>query len=498
MDYMISIDWFQVTCKRSVSDSLFAGMHFEGTLDNDKGKVNVYHLTQPREFNAMFADNFEIKIHDFPVASIFANPRPTTLEPGLCMVKIANPLLYTPKWIWYLYDILTGLNWRFHNITRVDLACDFNSFSDNLNPREFIRRYLSTGSPEDETPHYWRVGGNKFYTIGRKKIHTDDAHEKCVGIASDCDYLRFGTRSSGVCTYLYNKTQELNDKGGKQYIRELWAKAGLTDTEECPVYRLEFSISPSAMLVKRNLTDEEVEEKKYANNVIDATLKHWQIRRLVMDDFETQAKIQNIFWTYCQHYFRFRIVGTQKMPHNWEELKLFDIELKLQMKPYLVHGSHDSGVAESNAAKRICSLLSKTNLPISDKLALSRSAEILARYSDVKLQTISPDAIIETHEKMLDGWDFETIVNSGVIPKGAARMLKEYVTACVERDLRNLYDIPQVREMVVLYDAIEAKNAEDYEILMQREQENEVTIRPHNCKLVEDYEHAHEILFGDE
>ena len=59
----------------------------------------------------------------------------------------------------------------------------------------------------------------------------------------------------------------MNDKGGKQYIRDLWKKGGLTDTDDAPVFRLEFSISPTAMNLKRKLTKEERSQMEVAKDV---------------------------------------------------------------------------------------------------------------------------------------------------------------------------------------------------------------------------------------
>lgn len=481
MDYMISIDWFQVTCKRCLNDRIFEGMYFEGTLENDKRQLNMYHIEAPQEFNAMFADCYSVKIHNYPVATIYATPRPSTLEPTLCMLKLANALLYTPKWIWYLYDVLTGLRWKFHNITRVDLCCDFNTFANDLSPREFIKRYLSSGKSDDGEERYWRVGGNKFYTIGTRR-----QTEGGTGVESACDYLRFGSRTSGVATYLYNKTQELDDKGGKKYIRELWHKIGFTDTPDAPVFRLEMSITPSAMKVKRKLTPDEEAEQKKATDIIDQTLKHWQVRTLAMNDFETEAKITNLFWCYASHYFHFKQVGTQKMPHNWKDVELFNVELDYQMKPYLAHADKKSGVAESNAAKRITALLDNEQFTISDKLAMYRTAEILSALADKRMTTINPDAIVEATEMLIDGCDFHTLEETAPIPKSHINLLHSYVKQCIARDLECLYNMPEVVDAVARYDyeTEQARDAAQYAPVTFLDDGEPLTLQP--C--LEDYE----------
>lgn len=486
MNYIISIDWFQVTCKRPTNNRVFQGMYFSGTLENDKHNYNQYHLEQPMEFNAMFADALSVRLHDFPIATIYSTPRPTTLDPGLCMIKLANPLLYTPKWIWYLYDVMTGLDWTFHNITRVDLAIDFNEFEQHLNPREFIRRYLRSGQYDPLKTQYWRVGGNKFYTIGTKRQCKDQNGEIDFGTETACDYLRFGTRASGVAVYLYNKTQELNDKGGKQYIRDLWKKGGLTDTDDAPVFRLEFSISPTAMNLKRKLTEEERSQMEVAKDITDRTIGHWQIRRLVMNDFQTQSDVENLFWTYCAHYFHFRTVGYQKMPQNWKDLPLFYPALSPTMKPYLVHSERDSGIAESNAAKRIARLIDTQSMSLEDKLALERSAEILNRYADLHNEIVSPDAIKKSVLMLTEGWDFESLIASNHLPKHHARWLKAYVNQCLRRDLEKIYNRCSALEYAMDLDYMEQELPEIAQLMKNYDRDHGIEEEPADVALFDE------------
>lgn len=456
---LISIDWFQVTCKATKKTDWQAGIYFHGTMLNDDGNNNLYHLDQPREFNALFNDCYSVMMHNFPIATVYMHPRPTTLDTNLCMLKLYNPLLYTAKWLWYLNDVMGGLGWTFHNITRIDLSCDFNEFEGHLDPREFIRRYLMGGNVHDGYERYWRVGGNKSYSVNDKRIYCNDTG-KFSSVVTDCEYLRFGSRSSGVATYLYNKTKELNDKGGKQYIRDLWAKMGLTDTPEHPVYRLEFSIAPSAMTIKRKLTDEEKQEMSKADDIIDATLKHWQLRTLCLDDFSTQESVERLWWCYFQHYFRFKIIGTQKYPHNWQDKELFEMDLNYTLKPYCVHAKRDSGVAEANAAKRIAQLIEETPMTIADKLAMNRTAELLARIADVKQVTINPDDGIKFCDMLMEGCDFDTIIKSGMMPKNTAVRLQTYVQSCIKRDVAAIRDYIQSDMAVITYydDIEQAKN----------------------------------------
>lgn len=454
--YIINVDWFQVACHRDPTQPLSQGMMVEGILETDNGRHCIYELRQPREFSALFNNSLEVCLHKFPIATVHCEPRPTSLARGLCMVKLANPILYGGRWMWYLYDVLHALGWKFHNISRVDLAIDFNKFCDDLEPATFINRYISDTATSTDV-RYWHVGTNRFAIIGDKEHDKDGVHTKC-------EYLRFGQRSSGVATYLYNKTKELNDKGGKQYIRDIWQKGGLTDTEAEPVFRIEFSINSQAVYVKRKMTPDEETASKEAGEMFRKSLGQMQIRNLALDDFSCQQQVEQIFWGYFCHYFRFKIVGTQKKPQHWEEVKLFDIDLMPSVKPYRVSAATESGVSERNAAKRIARLLeSETTLPLEDKLSLVRSTEILTRIADHKSTCPNPDAVRIALKRLEQGYDWTSLKNSRLIAANQRVRLKTLVSKLVTEELQDVITFPAVNKALTEYDAAQVLGQEQME-----------------------------------
>lgn len=375
---MISVDWFQISATRNPSQCLTAGMYIQGTHATDEGKLLTYYIEQPKEFNALFGNCLSVQLHGFPLATIMCEPRVSTIRRSMCLVKVANPLLYSGRWLWYLQDILDALKWKYNAISRVDVCCDFNYFYGNLSPAEFIRRYLHSGRYDVENPSYYRVGSNKYETIGKKVVQDGS-------ILHQSEYLRFGTRSTGVCVYLYNKTKELNDKGGKKYIRECWSEFGLEDTDETPVFRLELSIMTGALNVKRRFTKEQLQERTIAHALYKQTLRNWNIGALSMSDFMTQANVENVFWAYASKYFRFKIVGTQKFPHNWTDVLLFDVDIMPTLKPFRISKQAEAGIAERNASKVLQRVLGNLEtLDLEDKIILQEAATILERHYHLK------------------------------------------------------------------------------------------------------------------
>lgn len=424
---IISIDWMQVTCNRNPSQYLCEGMYLKGKMLTEDKKSLLYELKAPKEFNAIFDGHLSVTLHNFVLGSIYFDPKKGVLKPKVCMLKIANPLLYSGNWMWYLIDILSALNWTFQNISRVDLCADFNEFANELQPVEFIRRYMHSGEYSPFLPSYYRVGGNKYATIGYKL--PDGYHYN--------EYLRFGSRSTGVCVYLYNKTRELNEKGGKKYIRNLWAQGGLKDDETNPVFRLELSITPSAMTIKETMPTETKNEIHTANDMAETHLKGWQLRAMALDDLGTQKEIERVFWAYASKYFRFKIIGEQKMPHNWPDLQLFDVDFDTSIKPYKVSRNIDCGVAEKNAANCLSRLLYENmDLNLMERLHIESAISILEQRTHLKTKTITKEQALVISQALKMGKTWDEITRMRIISATQKAELKQIIN---EKALTELY-----------------------------------------------------------
>lgn len=457
--YVISCDWFQVTCKRDSKQCLSAGMMFQGTHKTEDGKFLLYSTATAKEYNALFGLSLSVCLHDFVICTIMAEPRVGTLKKSMCLIKVANPLLYCARWCWFLQDVMGALGWKFHNISRLDLCADFNYFSGHLDPREFIRRFLRSGAYNPDEPSYVRVGSNKYTTIGRKDVARQDVgglSEVCCSHFSE--YLRFGSRNSGVCVYLYNKTQELNDKFGKQYIRDCWHKSGLEDSEDCPVFRLELSILPNAMTMKRKLSEDEKIDAGLGKGLVKREVKTFDILRLSMNDLATQQKVEDIFWAYASKYFRFKVVGTQLYKHNWDDICLFDVDFSDQLKPYRVQIPLDSGVAERNAASTMTRLLYlSTNLDMCDKVTLYNAIGILERQGAFKTKQITDETILKIAELLRDGhtWEELGLMNIASIKK--LDQVREVIHNAAVKELRDYLCDADVARAIDAYDVTTAQ-----------------------------------------
>lgn len=457
---MISLDWFQISATRNPKQCLSAGMYFQGTHPTEEGKLLTYSTEQPKEFNALFGNCLSVQMHGFPLATIMCEPRVTTIKRQMCLVKVANPLLYSGQWLWYLQDILDALQWKFHAISRVDVCCDFNYFYGGLAPAEFIRRYLHSGRYDVNNPSYYRVGSNKYETIGKKVIKDEGLAEHVS------EYLRFGTRSTGVCVYLYNKTKELDEKGNKKYIRECWKEFGLTDTPEEPVFRLELSIMTGALQVKRRFTEEQQQERAIAHALYTRTLRTWNIGALCMSDFMTQSNVENVFWAYASKYFRFKIVGTQKFPHNWKDVVLFDADMITTLKPFRISRQAEAGVAERNASKVLQRVLQNLQtIDLEDKVILAEAANILERHYHLKKDTPYPGQARKVIDALQAGHTWQEIKALRVASATQLEGYKDIINRGITAALQPYFNDADCMRAIDKFEADRQLIAEDAKVL---------------------------------
>lgn len=230
---------------------------------------------------------------------------------------------------------LLGL--KYVSLTRVDVCADFQLFAECLAPRTFIARYLADGSVTDGI-QYIRKGSNLYHVTGRKRHRTESGKVSFATQASH-EYLRFGTRRSGVSAYLYNKSLELAESGKKKYIRDMWIANGIQESEDLPVFRLEFSIQSKGMTYERKATHSVMKKLGLKNLSV-----------LQIEDFLPGSRLSDVFFSYAQKYWNFRQVTDVKYTKDMPYVKLFDVDVTPTMMPRDISRSLDSGRAERNAA----------------------------------------------------------------------------------------------------------------------------------------------------
>lgn len=291
----ISIDWMQVLCRRTDYRTDHESW-FTSSQTNQYGHHNTYILKDAVEWTIGYEYCKTVYLKDTAIAHVGWSPRRSNVNEMNCSIKLTNNLLYTNMWHFMLGDICNALGWQIQGITRVDLACDLNFFLHGLNPEAFISKYV-----RGKYSSYIRTKSNKFSVVGEKTIR-----------GSRIDYIRWGTRSSGVCTYLYNKSKEMTECTMKPWIIERWRNAGLDIRK---VWRVEFSINSNG----KGLRD----------------LETGIIHNLFIDDMDTQERLVQIFHTYAKRYFNFKrvVASGPKYVKDMQSVELLDVSQALEMKP---------------------------------------------------------------------------------------------------------------------------------------------------------------------
>lgn len=476
--YLINIDWFQVACKDMQHNSVEEGMAFQGTAIPNHPYTAIYQICRGKEFNPIFADAFGVVLHGFQLATIYLHPRPSSLPESLCSIKMSNRILYSGDWAFYLVDIARALGWRITNITRCDLACDFTHFSGGLHPRTFIERYLQAGEYDPLRPSYYRKGSNKYFTIGKKEIRSEVFSGTTRNFSAlSSEYLRFGSRSTGVSVYLYNKSKELATQKDKSYIVDCWIKSSIIpqavqspDTahvdEQPDVFRLEISVNSSGLNVKRVRDPEDKREVRQAIAMISEHIKPLSVDKLAVDDFLCQKSIEEVFWAYANKYFAFKIVGPQKYKHHWADLRLFDVNLNPTIKPYSIGRSFGSGVSERNAVNTIRKLLNTIHdLSLPEQVSLDNAASILERWCHVKGSTMLREDAENCARLLRAGHSFDELKRMGIAAATHIEQMKEFVHESIIHELREIMTDRDNIQAITNYEATQQLIAEQAEVI---------------------------------
>lgn len=290
-----AVDWLQVFCTMP-PDCDMSWQERVSPRSDAQGNHRVYSLAPAKEFIQGYNMNRSVFYRNRLVATIAWQPLDKRRRSEGCAIKVSNPVLYCCDWYFVLMDVIAVLGWIPHNLTRVDLSADLNFFVGGLAPETFIRKYVCKNADS-----YIRHGSNKWALYGIKEM-------RC----SVFDSIRWGSRSSGVSVYLYNKTKELREKKDKPWIREAWKKVMLSSAKD--VWRVEISITSQGLGLKSISSD--------------------FFHTLFIDDIRTPEFLQQMFLTYADRYFKFyRTDPTAKRKRDLKEVRLLPACESPEWKP---------------------------------------------------------------------------------------------------------------------------------------------------------------------
>ena len=294
----ISIDWFQT--HNSQTPQLAPGKH---------GRFDIKHLGRVAEFK----NHYEIFLHGERVATLAAHPDKGILQPDCSFLKIDNKFLNKDLKA-LVEEINSTLCLKFRNVSRVDIACDFATFKNNLHPETFIERFIP-----QRKPRYVKLRRSVWSMVGKhersQRMDGEILHNRITEghpispkthrVENRYSYLRFGNPRSNVCYYLYNKSQEMRDKKNKPWIREKWEADNLNQSQD--IWRLEFRIHSCS----KGLIDEDA----------GAELKKYRKAKLFLKDIAGRIK-RGMKPQTIQNQFAEQIAEAQEQITFWEDNKL--------------------------------------------------------------------------------------------------------------------------------------------------------------------------------
>lgn len=348
-NYLVSVDWLQTYC---LGDRIEPGEYAD--------EVYSFSVIGRPEATKMFTHVVEVYHQRLKVATITQCPRSPVINPRCTLVKLENRVLYSSKYVSLLFAIQKILRLRYKGITRIDVACDFNTFFNGRSPQKFIKQYITT-VPGD-AKHIYRKGSDEFFVRGSKKKNA----------ASFFNYIRLGSKNSRIHSYIYDKTQELKDKKDKPWIRAAWERAGLTNSDDTHVWRAEISI--------------------HAEGTELINLGTGQLFRLSPEYLETQERINFLFSFYARKYLDFRQKQKSNKLSKYKKIQLFDITCPSQCVPNYIPTSWDSGRIEKICANRLRKILIQyVDLSPADGDAIERTAHFLSMLSAFKSRTLQEE-----------------------------------------------------------------------------------------------------------
>lgn len=214
---LLSVDWLELWCETP-----------KISIYDEQKEFDKWTLTKHEEGTRVFANIYDVVWNKQTFASFVCRPYSPIIQQNAVQIKFSNWLLYSRDALSIILEILSALNLSVLSCSRVDICADFAKFSNGEDGQCFITRYVSG--------ELARVGNGKFQVNGLQSVK--DKSKKVY------QYIRFGSRSSSVCSYLYNKSAELEEVKMKPWIKDVWESSFLAECDlSRDVWRLEFSIT---------------------------------------------------------------------------------------------------------------------------------------------------------------------------------------------------------------------------------------------------------------
>lgn len=246
----------------------------------------------------------------------------------------------------------------YKNISRIDVCHDSNALASGLRHKTLIDGFLK----------------NKYEKVGQSNYTLQGSD----GATHEYSYVRFGSRSSGVCAYIYDKTKELREVKNKPYIVNEWIRQGINPNE--PVWRMEISIKADS-----------------TNMVSTATGEYF---RLTTDMLKAQKQIEQVFQIYSEKYLHFVRNKGQKSKKNMPRLDLFHWAVMPTVKVKTVSIERNSGKMQKVMINMLSSI-NKKDSPFNEE---QKAASLIIKKAYVDLYAMHRFALGVAEKSNVSQW----------------------------------------------------------------------------------------------
>lgn len=214
------------------------------------------------------------------IASLVYDPHKGFGQPHTGILKLQNDILYMENYCDTVRRLTQDLHIVINNISRLDVCADFQGFIGFNSIQDFIHSAI-TGVIKKTGQQHFHIEG----TLGKHDSYS---------------YLRFGSKTSDVQSYLYNKSLEMKQVKQKNYIVKNWVKSGFDLTKD--VWRLEFSLMGNGLKILDTLTG--------------------QVKTKDISMLDRAEKVIEIFNMLYQKYWDFRIIGKNKKTEKMKKCNM--------------------------------------------------------------------------------------------------------------------------------------------------------------------------------
>ena len=362
-NYCCNVDWLQTYCLGNV---LSDGMYSDGNMQ--------FQVVSRHEETKLFKYVFNVYHGGQKVATVTQGPKTPVINPRASLVKLENRVLYCEKYVVILYALQKALRFTYKGITRIDVACDFNTFFGGRSVPKFIKNYVMS-EPTDKD-HIYRRGSDEYYIRGNKKKNQ----------ASTFNYIRLGKKNSRVHCYIYDKTVELQEQKDKPWIRAAWEKAGLTNDDNTHVWRAEISI------------------KNEGSQLLD--MGTGELFKLSPEYLTTLKAVQSLFMFYARKYLDFRKKRKSGKLSKYDRVELFKIETAQSCVPKYIPTSMETGRTEKICANRLKKILEVYQDLTSDEYnAITGTIHFLGMLSSIKSKKVESTRNLHALDRFKT-WDY--------------------------------------------------------------------------------------------